>query len=93
MLDIFAVCLAHSVSLYIQTEVATVLASLLVSQQSSIIIPTMKFLVSSFILFKSLFILPQVVSNFHVMVLLRTTTFYPNAVNCKLSNPDLDTSA
>ena len=63
MWDAFAVSLVHSVSLYIPTEEATVLASQLVSRQSSIIIPTMKFLVSRFILFKWLFILPLAVSN------------------------------
>ena len=63
MWDVFAVSLVHSVSPYILTEEATVLASQLVSQQSSIIIPTMKFLDSRFILFKLPFTLPLVVIN------------------------------
>ena len=63
MWDVFAVSLVHSVSPCIPTEEATVLASQLVSQQSSIIIPTMKFLDSRFILFKLPFTLPLVVIN------------------------------
>ena len=56
-----AVCLAHSASLSILTEVATVQENPLVSRQLSTIIQIMKLSVWRYNLFNSQFILPLVV--------------------------------